>query len=264
MSGYLQAIAARGAGLLPTQTPVLPVRGHVFSEPYLPTLLVTPALLPAVPLDPLLDSSWLDPLRQHEPIFTTTDSERTHETQSRMRPLAQADDQQGGLLSRRHVGQERPAESQEVSGASHQPPAPLGPASIAARAAGAVAGGAAPTSPRSAVGQPEPPPVTSPALAPVIAATAAMATPAPTDTAMEAAAAPARPPPMAPVARRAVPDRQAFTGATPIPRPEVRVSIGRIDVHVELPAPAVTQPPIAEPESFAALLLPRSGHRLPL
>jgi hypothetical protein len=44
----------------------------------------------------------------------------------------------------------------------------------------------------------------------------------------------------------------------------VRISIGRIDVHVELPAPAAPEFAPAEHEPFAALLLPRSGHRLPL
>jgi len=67
-----------------------------------------------------------------------------------------------------------------------------------------------------------------------------------------------------PMSRGARPLRLPSVGAAPAPRPEVRISIGRIDVHVELPAPAAPEFAPAEHEPFAALLLPRSGHRLQL
>jgi hypothetical protein len=239
MSDYLQTIAARGAGSHATQTDVLPARGHAFAEPYLPTLLVVPPAMAAQgggdPFAPPAAST-PPPHGPASPIARPGHTLGVQPFQPDSAPTAP-----------------RPGDRLDVRSATarRQGVPPAVPA-IAARATG-VGSRAAPVPPDEMQAADTPA-----AVRPIVVATVPAA---PTAAARDTRA-------LAAEERQGADAVSALrlpsVGAAPAPRPEVRISIGRIDVHVELPAPAAPEFAPAEHEPFAALLLPRSGHRLPL
>ena len=254
MSDYLQTIAARGAGSHATQTDVLPARGHAFAEPYLPTLLVVPPAMAAQgggdPFAPPAAST-PPPHGPASPIARPGHTLGVQPFQPDSAPTAP-----------------RPGDRLDVRSATarRQGVPPAVPA-IAARATG-VGSRAAPVPPDEMQAADTPAAVRPIVVATVPAAPTAAARDTRALAAEERQGADAvsalRVPMMVPMSRGARPLRLPSVGAAPAPRPEVRISIGRIDVHVELPAPAAPEFAPAEHEPFAALLLPRSGHRLQL